>query len=214
MDQAVYQSTTSRSRFHHHALPDAIATLLAGGFIDQIVNVDQSQSLIDYVNRFKTTDTVIFADVDELEVHAVIDYHIAGSAKPGLAEHHAVLNLSHSAEWETWVSIGGKLYDQRSFARLLDVNSDDIVSATEAERSTNGTALPPFFLLSIPVFAGEPKVAVKAMTKDDIDGTTSKVSFGLELVRTRLVIETEFARIAHQIAAATSVPVILGSVKD
>jgi hypothetical protein len=44
---------------------------------------------IDYVNRFKTTTTVIFADADEREVHAVIDYHAAGSAKPGLVEQHA-----------------------------------------------------------------------------------------------------------------------------
>jgi hypothetical protein len=34
------------------------------------------------------------------------------------------------------------------------------------------------------------------------------------LVRTRIIIETDLARIAHEIASATSVPVILGSVRD
>lgn len=215
-------------------------------FIDQIVNIDQSQSLIDYVNRFKTPETVIFADGDELQIAAVIDYHKVSSEGPGLAEHQAVLTLSHSAEWETWAAIDGRMYDQKSFARMIDINSDDIIQPNGAalleqvmdvemattvsvarklestgssrgrqdmNRTTTGTVLPPFFLLSIPVFTGEPKVEVRAMTKDSQDGNTGKVSLGLELVRTRIIIETELARIARGIAAATSVPVMMGSLK-
>jgi hypothetical protein len=34
------------------------------------------------------------------------------------------------------------------------------------------------------------------------------------LVRTRIIVETDLARIAHEIASATLVPVILGSVRD
>lgn len=211
MDQAVYPSTISRPSFHKHG---------GSTFIDQLVNIDQSQSLIDYVNRFKTADTVIFADVDELEVHAVIDYHVAGSAKPGLVEHRAVLCLSHSHEWETWNAISGRMYDQKAFARMLDVNSDDIASPAAAtlletvmDLETATTVLPPFFTLTLPVFTGEPKVDVKAMM-DSQHGNMGKISIGLELVRTRITIETEVTRIAHGIAAATSVPVILGSVRD
>jgi hypothetical protein len=54
-------------------------------FIDQLVNIDQAASLVDYVNRFKTADTVIFADGDEIV--AVIEYHKGQSAAPGLVEH-------------------------------------------------------------------------------------------------------------------------------
>jgi len=223
------------------------AILPKPAFIDQLVNIDQAGSLIEYVNRFKTDDTVIFADVDELEVHAVIDYHKAASAGPGLVEHRAVLKLSHSHEWDTWNAISGRMYDQKSFARMLDVNSDDIASpaaatlletvmdlemattvsvarklqssgssrgANNVHRETTGTVLPPFFTLSIPVFTGEPKVDVKAMTKDSQDGNTGKISLGLELVRTRILVETELARISRAIAAETTVPVIMGSVSD
>jgi hypothetical protein len=205
MDQATNPSTTSRFPLHNHADP---------AFIDQLVNIDQSKSLIDYVSRFKTSDTVIFADVDELEVHAVIDYHAAGSAKHGSVEHRAVLCLAHSHEWETWNVISGGMYDQKAFARIIDANSDDIASPAaatllETARTVDGTVLPAFFTLRIPVFTGEPKVNVKAMTKDSQDG-----NLGLELARTRCIIETEFSRIAHEIASATSVPVILGSLKD
>ncbi len=216
-------------------------------FIDQLVNLDQTASLIDYVNRFKTEDTVIFADLDEMHITAVIDYHAAVSAGPGLVEHQAVLQLSHSSEWDTWSAISGRMYDQKSFARMLDVNSDDISQPTaadllekvmdvemattvsvarklestgssrgkhDASRVTTGTVLPPFFLLSIPVFTGESKIEVRAMTLDNQDGNTGKISLGLELVRTRILIETELARIGRAIAAATSVPVMLGSIGE
>ena len=221
MDQATNPSTTSRSRFHIRAVP-ALADAVGPAFIDQLVNIDQSQSLIDYVNRFKTDDTVIFADTDEFEVHAVIDYHKASSVKPGPTEHHAIQTLSHSAKWEQWTSISGRMYDQKSFARMLDINSDDIAQSEAAslpktmmdlEMATAGTVLPLFFTLSIPVFTGEPKVDVKAIASGSQDYNTGKISLGLELVRTRIIIETELARIARAIADATSVPVILGSVK-
>lgn len=213
-------------------------------FIDQIVNLDQAASLVDYVLRFKTADTVIFVDVDDTQVVAVIDYHKASSTGPGLVEHRAVLDLTLSSEWETWASISGRMYDQKSFARMIDVNSDDIVQPAAADllekvmdlemattvtvqrklassgssrgsgsvaRQTSGTELPPFFLLSIPVFTGEQQVEVRAMTLDSQDGNTGKISLGLELVRTRIIKETELARIARAIASATSVPVMLGS---
>lgn len=213
-------------------------------FIDQLVNIDQAASLIDYVNRFKTANTVIFADMDELQVAAIIDYHGEASALPGLVEHQAVLQLSHSTEWDTWSAISGRMYAQQAFARMIDVNSDDIVQPAAADllekvmdlemattvsvarklessgsargsgnvaRNTTGTVLPPFFMLSIPVFTGEAKVDVRAMTLDTQDGNTGKISLGLELVRTRILIETELARIGRNIASATSVPVMMGS---
>lgn len=211
MDQATNPSTTSHHLYHAPTDPTCI---------DQLVNIDQSQSLIDYVNRFKTANTVIFVDVDELEVHAVIDYHAAGSTKRGQVEHRAVLCLARSHEWETWNAISGHMYDQKALAGLIDVNSDDFdTSAAAALRETvmnvdtSTTILPLFFTLSIPVFSGEPRVNVKAMTSSQ-DTNTSKISFRLELARTRVIIEQEMARITREIASKTGVPVIMGSVRD
>jgi len=107
--------------------------------------------------------------------------------------------------------MSGRMYEQKAFARMLDINSGDIMQPKSA--TIDGTELPPFFLLSISVFTGEPKVDVRAMTLDNLDRFTGKVSLGLELVRTRAIVETEMTRIARAIADATSVPVILGSVK-
>jgi uncharacterized protein YfdQ (DUF2303 family) len=233
--------------FTRQELTPAREILPKPAFIDQLVNIDQTNSLIDYVNRFKTADTVIFANLDDTQIVAVIDYHKAASEGPGLVEHRAVLELSHSAEWETWNAINGRMYDQKSFARMLDINSDDIANPTAAtlletvmdlemsssvtvqrklastgssrgeggvSRKIDGTVLPAFFTLSIPVFTGEPNLEVKAMTRDTIDGNTGKISLGLELVRTRILIETELARIGRAIATATSVPVMLGSIGE
>lgn len=221
MDQATNISTTSRSRFHLHAVP-APADAIGSTFIDQIVNINESRSLVDYVDRFKTDDTVIFADTDELEVHAVVDYHKAKSVRPGLAEHHAVLSLSHSAEWSQWSSISGRMYDQKSLARMLEINSEDIAQSkaasllktvTDLEMATVGAVLPLFLTLNISVFAGEPKVGVKAMINGSLDSDTGRISLIIELVRTPIIIEREFARIARTIADSTAVPVIQGSAK-
>jgi hypothetical protein len=120
-----------------------------------------------------------------------------------------------------WSAISGRMYDQRAFTRIIDVNSDDIASPAAAalretvmNLKTATTGLSPFFTLTIPVFTGEPKVDVKVMTKDGQDSNSDKISPGLELVRTRIIIEREIVRIANAIASATSVPVILGSVRD
>lgn len=233
--------------FIRQEITPAAEILKKPAFIDQLVNIDQGLSLIDYVNRFKTADTMIFADLDELQITAVIDYHKQQSEGPGLVEHRAVLQLSHSTEWDTWNAISGRMYDQKSFARMLDINSDDIASPAAAtlletvmdlemtssvtvqrklaqtgssrgeggvQRKVDGTVLPAFFTLSLPVFTGEPNVEVKAMTKDTIDGNSGKISLGLELVRTGIIIERELARISGVIEQSTNVPVILGSVKD
>lgn len=221
MDQATNISTTSRSRFHLRAVP-APSNASAPAFIDQIVNINESRSLIDYVDRFKTDDTAIFADADELEIHAVIDYHKAGSIGPGLAEHHAVLALAFSPEWEQWNAFAGRTCEQKALARLLDINSEDVAQSeaaslqkavTDLEMATVGAVLPLSVTLNIPVFAGEPKVDVKAMINGSLDCGTDKIALCLELVRTRIIIEREFARIARAIADATAVPVMLGSAK-
>ncbi len=219
----------------------------APAFVDQLVNIDQAASLIEYVNRFKTPETVIFADTDELEVHAIIDYHKPSNEGAGLAEHRAVLKLSHSTEWQTWSAVSGRMYDQKAFAKMIDINSDDIAIPTGAElleqvldlemtstvtvqrklersgsdrgqggtgRKVEGTVLPAFFVLAIPVFSGELPVEVRAQTLDSLDANSGKISLGLQLVRTRIVVEREVARISEAIATSTGVPVVMGAVAD
>jgi hypothetical protein len=90
--------------------------------------VHTTTSLINYLNRFKTADTMIFADLQAHKLVAVIDYHSAGSAAPGLRKHAVTLQLTHSNEWETWTEADDELYEQKKFARFLEENKLDVLS--------------------------------------------------------------------------------------
>lgn len=97
-------------------------------FVSGGPQVATTQSLIDYVNRFKTPDTVIFANLDTAKIVACIDYHSAGSAAAGLRKHHAVLQLTHSKEWQTWTGIDEEMFEQKKFARFLEEHKLDIMN--------------------------------------------------------------------------------------
>lgn len=100
----------------------------APAFVSGGPQVATTQSLIDYVNRFKTDATVIFANLDNAKIVACIDYHGAGSAEAGLRKHHAVLQLAHSKEWQTWTRVDEEMMEQKKFARFLEEHKLDIMS--------------------------------------------------------------------------------------
>lgn len=110
-------------------------------YVKQEVEVQTKDSLVEYVERFKTEDTVIFADIDENRIVAVIDYHgpaVAGDAKvpapirPAITSHRAILDLDFSLQWQTWLGVQGAMYRQAEFARFIEENSEDILSPTGA----------------------------------------------------------------------------------
>lgn len=90
--------------------------------------VHTTTSLINYLNRFKTPDTMIFADLQQHKLVAVVDYHSEGSAKPGLRKHSVTLQLSHSNEWDTWGEFDDDLMSQKAMARFLEENKLDVIS--------------------------------------------------------------------------------------
>lgn len=49
-------------------------------YIKQNVEVQTKDSLVEYVDRFKTDATVIFADINEDRIVAVLDYHGKGES--------------------------------------------------------------------------------------------------------------------------------------
>jgi hypothetical protein len=97
-------------------------------FVSGGPQVATTQSLVDYVNRFKTDNTVIFADLDRAKIVACIDYHSEGSKAAGLRKHHAVLQLTHSKEWKTWNGVDEVMMEQKKFARFLEEHKLDIMS--------------------------------------------------------------------------------------
>lgn len=104
-------------------------------YIKQNVAVQTKDALIGYLDRFKTPETVVFANIENDEIVAVIDYHsdsAAGASKPAITSHRAVLELAKSTQWNTWTDIEGHMYRQAEFAKFVEENSEDILAPTGA----------------------------------------------------------------------------------
>lgn len=104
----------------------------------QIVNLQNESSLTEYINRFKNTDTAIFADITTDTVVSIIDYHHEaggnmdgvgipeGFVMPALKSHRAVLKLPKSIEWETWRKSDEVRMSQLDFVCFLEDNAVDV----------------------------------------------------------------------------------------
>jgi uncharacterized protein YfdQ (DUF2303 family) len=100
-------------------------------YIKQAVTLQTQDSLIEYVNRFKSAETVLFADISANAILATLDYHAADKA--GRVAHRAMLTLPFSEEWGLWTRISGKLQAQLEFARFLEENGADVQAPDAAE---------------------------------------------------------------------------------
>jgi uncharacterized protein YfdQ (DUF2303 family) len=92
--------------------------------IKQGVTLQNADAMVDYLNRFKGNDSLLFADVAASRILAAVDYH--GAAAPALVEHRATLDLPFSEEWKTWTGINGQMKEQLEFARFIEENAPDI----------------------------------------------------------------------------------------
>jgi uncharacterized protein YfdQ (DUF2303 family) len=101
-------------------------------YIKQQVVVQTLDSLVEYLNKYKTADTKLFANMDANAITGVIDYH----GTDGTAEHAAhvvTMSLPFSEEWKLWTAADGKLMPQLEFARFIEENHPDVVEPNAAE---------------------------------------------------------------------------------
>lgn len=96
--------------------------------------IQTKDALIRYVNRFKSPDTVLFANIAESKIVGVIDYHHSvreaadAPIRPDYALHRAVLPMVLSQEWSLWAGKSGRMMSQLDFARLIEENARDLHS--------------------------------------------------------------------------------------
>jgi uncharacterized protein YfdQ (DUF2303 family) len=92
-------------------------------FIKERVNVLTGESFIDYVNRYKTGNTMLFADVDDASaaITAIIDYHDPAKLAERCA-HKCVFETTETQEWKTWMAANRKAMSQLDFATWLEEN--------------------------------------------------------------------------------------------
>jgi uncharacterized protein YfdQ (DUF2303 family) len=139
---SVVQSVESADGRQHLIIPEGYTTKdvtdphglypRTPAYIKQAVEVQALDSLIEYVNAFKTPHTKLFANINANSITGLIDYHQQDGKAANVA-HSVTMELPFSEEWVTWMEIDGKLMDQLSFARFLEENHPDIAQPTAAE---------------------------------------------------------------------------------
>lgn len=90
-------------------------------------------SFIDHVNRFKDTNSAVFADTSDVTLTAVLDYHEAGTAlaaQPRWGQHRSVYECPLSTQWQLWTAANGVKMKQDAFAQFIEDNMQDLTSPT------------------------------------------------------------------------------------
>jgi hypothetical protein len=114
--------------------------------IIQTVTLNDTRSLVAYVNRFKQSDTTIFLDKSGKFV-AVFDYHTppapvkdataAGVGKlfaaPQRTAHRASFTLDYSEQWLFWAGLHDKWLTQQQAIEIFEGRRADITTPTDAE---------------------------------------------------------------------------------
>lgn len=121
------------SGFSEKEVSDAYGLKLAKPkYIKQTVTIETADSLVDYVNRFKGVNTVLFAEIAANRIVALLDYHAPAGGADHVA-HRAKLELPFSEEWRLWTGISGHLKPQLEFARFLEENGADVRAPSAAD---------------------------------------------------------------------------------
>jgi uncharacterized protein YfdQ (DUF2303 family) len=127
---------------HMSQVPDRIRV--------QVV-MDDVKSYIAYLNRFKMSESCIFAAVRQVpaSLRAVFDYHrgedkLSGGVDAGFCAHACTLVMHPTEEWKKWMAMNGKLMRQDVFAQFLEDNLADVVepdgaTLLELARDLEGT---------------------------------------------------------------------------
>lgn len=103
--------------------------------VTQSVRVSHSVSLVEYVNRFKNADSVLFADIECNAIIAAIDYHKVkeDGVAAQLNKHVVALDLPYSEEWAAWIGRNEKLMTHVDFASFLEEHASDVVDPNGAD---------------------------------------------------------------------------------
>jgi uncharacterized protein YfdQ (DUF2303 family) len=96
----------------------------------------EAGSFSDYVNKFKSLNTLIFALVSETgcTFKAMLDYHNpAPDLKPAYCEHVAIFSAIETPEWRTWREADRQVMSQVEFATWIEDNAKLFVEPDGAD---------------------------------------------------------------------------------
>lgn len=103
-------------------------------------HLEDLQSLIDWTNRFKGSDSAMFADpdIDAPSLMTIADYHAGGPANPAgddsarHCNHRAIYAFPVSKEWQAWTEISGVQMEKDDLGEFIESHAKDIMDPTPA----------------------------------------------------------------------------------
>lgn len=87
------------------------------------------RGFIDYVNDFKTDNTVCFAGAKQIEV--IFNAH--QKDKPSWQKHSVTYKINQSHRWQIWTQAHNQWKNQKNFAEFLDTGLNEIVSPKQSD---------------------------------------------------------------------------------
>ena len=94
------------------------------------VTLNTVDSLVRYVLRHRTPDSVVYADQEREKITAVLDDH---GAEPGHREHRAIYPCPVTVEWDAWRKALRIPMSQEALVDFLEERALEVVQPTGAE---------------------------------------------------------------------------------
>lgn len=104
-----------------------------------VAKVQTLGSLISLTNRHKTSDSVVFADLNwrNPSITSIVDYHRDSSGgNADNCRHRIRYDFPLSDEWKIWIENDGKVMSQQDFAYFLEDRIPDLSSPTDGEKAS------------------------------------------------------------------------------
>ena len=89
---------------------------------EMTMDLENVESFLAYVKKFKTPDTMLFANRKYGGIQAIFDYHqpTQDGTKPGFMSHRCTLKPALTPEWLAWVGCNGKKMTQDPMIEFLE----------------------------------------------------------------------------------------------
>lgn len=97
------------------------------------ITVESIDSLVDYVGRFATDETAVFASANINSITGVLDWHQSTELFGSLARHKVVLPLQFSDEWKAWAGINNRALGQKQLGEFLEEYLHNVVKPDAAQ---------------------------------------------------------------------------------
>lgn len=97
------------------------------------VTVRDLESFTRYVERYKSSETVVFADGSQRKATGILDYAAYAAELPGWGEWRVVLELRETTRWKAWRQMTEGWMDQADFATFVEMYARDVVEPPAAD---------------------------------------------------------------------------------